>query len=131
MAAFLTDEWFATVTKLSEQLPEVPGASLVMQHVVTGVPNVKGKLQAVVVVRDGRIVEARIGKTADATCTVTWTYADAAAVLSGALSVDVAFMRGDLKLDGDYVTFLYGLRPVFASETGRAFVASVLAATEL
>src|SRR5690606_17097064 len=127
----LTDEWFATVEKLGEQLPEVPGASLVMQHVVTGAPHVKGKLQAVVVVRDGRIVEARVGKTADATCTVTWSYADAAAVLSGTVSVDVAFMRGDLKVDGDYVTFLYGLRPVFTSDAGRAFVASVRAATEL
>jgi len=130
MAAFLSDEWFGTVEKLGEQLPEVSGASLVMQHIVSGVPHVKGKLNAVVVVRDGRIVEAHVGKVADPGCTLTWTYGDAAAMLNGTVSVDVAFMRGDLKVDGDYVTFLYGLRPVFTSDAGRAFVASVRAATE-
>lgn len=129
MAAFLSDEWFATVVELAEPLPAVEGASLVMQHVVAGSPH--GKVQGVVEVRDGRIVEARAGKRPDASCTVTWNYADAVAALRGELGVDVAFMRGDVKVDGDYVTLLYGLRPVFASEAGRKFVASVLAATEL
>src|SRR5690606_30840164 len=106
MAAFLTDGWFAAVAELGDQLPEVAGASLTMQHVVTGSPH--GKVQAVLEVRDGRIVEARAGKRADAACTVTWAYADAVAALRGELAPDVAFMRGNLKVEGDYVTFLYG-----------------------
>ncbi|HEX7096118.1 MAG TPA: SCP2 sterol-binding domain-containing protein [Acidimicrobiales bacterium] len=129
MPEFLSDEWFAVVAKAADELPEVPGASLVMQHVVSGTPH--GKVHAVVEVRDGRIVEARRGKRVDAECTLTWNHADAVAALRGELPIDVAFMRGDLKVDGDYVRLLFGLRPVLTSEAGRAFVASVLAATEL
>jgi hypothetical protein len=119
MAAFLSDEWFALVREVGATLPSRPGLSLVMQHVVSGAPQAK-KLQVVVEVRDGQVVEAAIGKRADATCTVTWDYADALAALRGELDIDVAFMRGDLKVDGDYVTFLVGLRDLFQDGGAKA-----------
>jgi predicted lipid carrier protein YhbT len=112
MAAFLSDEWLAMVRDVGATLPSRPGLSLVMQHVVAGAPQAK-KLQAVVEVRDGQFVEAAVGKRADAACTLTWDYADALAALRGELDLDVAFMRGDLKVDGDYVTFLFALRELF------------------
>jgi hypothetical protein len=39
-------------------------------------------------------------------------------------------MRGDLKVEGDYSTFLLGLRPVFASEAGAKVLAAVRAQTD-
>jgi hypothetical protein len=129
VAPFLTDEWFALVRDRASTLPVVPGASLVMQHVVAGAPHAK-KLQAVVEVRDGQVVEAEVGKRADATCTLSWSYTDALAALRGDLAIDVAFMRGDLKVEGDYVTFLLGLRPLFATSAGTAFVDAVRADTD-
>jgi hypothetical protein len=128
MAAFLSDEWFEVVTEEAASLPEVPGASLVMQHVVAGSPH--GKVQAAIELRDGHVVEARPGKRADASCTVTWKFSDAQAALQGDLAIDVAFMRGDLKVEGDYTTFLFGLRPVFAAEAGAKVLAAIRARTD-
>lgn len=125
---FLADEWFTFVREQAAALPERAGASLVMQHVVSGVPEVK-KLNCVSEVRDGRLVQFEVGKRADATCTVQWTYAEALAALRGA-DLDVAFMRGNLKLDGDYRAFLLDLRPVFASAEGAAVLAAVRTATD-
>jgi hypothetical protein len=123
----LSDEWLAFVAEQASTLPERPGVSLVMQHVVSGSP--AGKVQCGVEVRDGRLVACAIGKRPDATCTVTWTYADALAALRGA-DLDVAFMRGTLKIDGDYRRFLLDLRQVFASPEGAALLAAVRNATD-
>jgi ethanolamine utilization protein EutQ (cupin superfamily) len=130
MAAFLSDEWFALVRERAESLSVVPGASLVMQHVVSGGPLGKTKVQAVVELQDGRVVEAALGKRADPACTLTWTYDDALAVLDGELPVDVAFMRGDLKVDGDYVTLMFRLRPMFTADNAEKVVEAIRAATD-
>jgi hypothetical protein len=123
----LSEEWLAFVRAQAEALPELPGVSLVMQHVVSGSP--AGKVQCGVEVLDGRLAACTIGKRADAACTVTWSYADALAALRGA-DLDVAFMRGELKVDGDYRRFLLDLRQVFASPSGAAFLAAVRDATD-
>lgn len=125
---FLSDEWFAFVVEQAAALPERAGASLVAQHVIAGVPEVK-KLTCTTEFRDGRLVQCAPGKRADATCSVQWTHTDALAALRGA-DLDVAFMRGTLKLDGDYRTFLLDLRPVFASAEGAAFLSAVRDATD-
>ena len=125
---FLDDEWCAFVAARGAALPERPGATLTMHHTISGVPEVK-KRQVLVDVVDGRIVRCEATKKAEAACTVQWAYADAYAALGGA-DLEVAFMRGDLKLDGDYRAFLLDLRPVFASPEGAALLAEVRAATE-
>jgi putative sterol carrier protein len=129
MTAFLSEPWLALVRSHGESLPAVPGTSLVMQHVVTGAP--QGKVQAVVEVRDGKVTGAELGKRNDATCTVTWTYKDASAIVRGESSLDEAFMRGDLKVEGDYTTLLFGLRPVLRSEAARQAIDAVRADTEV
>lgn len=123
----LSDEWLAFVSEQAAALPRSDGASLIMQHVVSGSPS--GKVQCWVELRDGELVDLAVGKRADATCTITWTYEDALAALRGA-DLDVAFMRGRLKLDGDYRSFMYDLRPVFASPEGQALLAAVRSVTE-
>ena len=126
---FLDDDWCAFVAEQGAALPERAGATLSMHHTVSGVPEVK-KRQVLVDVVDGRIVRCEPVKKADAACAVQWAYADACAALDGA-DLEVAFMRGDLKLDGDYRAFLFDLRPLFASAEGAAFLAAVRAATEV
>ena len=123
----LSDEWLAFVREQAEALPVRDGATLVMQHVVSGSP--AGKVQCRAELRDGQLVELELGKRADATCTITWTYDDALAALRGD-NLDVAFMRGRLKLDGDYRAFMYDLRAVFASPEGQALLAAVRDATD-
>ncbi len=123
----LSEEWLAFVREQAGALPELPGVSLVMQHVVSGSP--AGKVQCGVEVVDGRLVACAVGKRADAACTITWTYTDALAALRGA-DLDVAFMRGDLKVDGDYRRFLLDLRQVFATPSGTAFLTAVRDATD-
>lgn len=123
----LSDEWLAFVNENAAALPERPGVSLVMQHVVSGAPT--GKVQCGVEVRDGRLVACAVGKRPDATCTVTWTYPDALAALRGA-DLDVAFMRGNLKIDGDYRAFLLDLREMFRSPEGVALITAIRDATE-
>ena len=133
----LSDEWLAFVREQAEALPVRDGATLVMQHVVSGSPaggspaggSRAGKVQCRAELRDGQLVELEIGKRADATCTITWTYEDALAALRGD-NLDVAFMRGRLKLDGDYRAFMYDLRAVFASPEGQALLAAVRDATD-
>lgn len=122
----LSDEWLAFVREQAATLPRCDGATLVMQHVVSGSP--AGKVQCRAELLDGQLVELEIGKRADATCTITWTYDDALAALRGD-NLDVAFMRGRVKLDGDYRAFMYDLRAVFASPEGQAMVAAVRDAT--
>jgi putative sterol carrier protein len=129
MPAFLTEPWLALVRTHGESLPAAPGASLVMQHVVTGAP--QGKVHAVLEVSDGQVAAAELGKRADATCTVTWTYKDAGAIVRGDASVDEAFMRGDLKVEGDYTTLLFAMRPVLRSDAARHAIDAVRAGTEL
>lgn len=125
---FLGDDWLAFVLARGAELPEQPGASLVMQHVVTA--SAAGKVQLFAEVRDGRLVALGLGKRADATCTITWTYEDAVAVLRGE-SLDVAYMQGRLKIEGAYRAFLLNLRPVVTSPQAIALLEEIRAITEV
>jgi hypothetical protein len=128
MAAFLSEDWLGQLRERGGELPVVPAATLAVQHVVTGAPG--GKVHVVTDIRDGRVVDARLGRAPDAACTVTWAHRDLAAVVRGDLDLDVAYMRGDVKVDGDYAGFLLRLRPMVQGEAGEAFVASVRATTD-
>ena len=113
MAAFLTDEWFALVVDASASLPSRPGVSAALQCVVASAP--AGKLQFVVRVVDGRITEMTMGKSDQVDCTVQCPYALASSLARGEVERDVAYMRGDLKLDGAYAAYVLRLQPLFES----------------
>lgn len=128
MAGFLTDEWFLLARELTASMPACPGASAVVQHVVSGAPG--GKVAFVVEVSDGQVVALEAGKRPGATCTCTWTAADARAVLDGTLDAEVAFMQGRLKVEGDYVVWLDTLHPVRVAPGARAALAAIAAVTD-
>ena len=111
MSDFLSDDWFAELAAAGAVLPEVGGADAIVQFVVSGSPG--GKVQFSVEVASGRIVSLTPGKHADASVTITWKYADAAAIFRGELDPDAAFMSGATKVEGDYPQYLQRLRCVF------------------
>jgi predicted lipid carrier protein YhbT len=85
-----------------------------MQFVVAAAPT--GKLQFFVRVVDGRIAEMARGKSDPVDCTLQCSYALASALAQGTLDRDVAYMRGDLKIDGDYAAYVLRLYPLFDSD---------------
>jgi putative sterol carrier protein len=128
MAAFLTDEWFAALRDESASWPQREGVSAAMQFVIASSPS--GKLQFVVRVADGRITEITMGKRDDIDCTLQCSYAHAAAIARGEVDREVAYMRGDLKIDGDYVAYILRLQPLFESRELAASCQSLRERTE-
>jgi len=114
MAAFLTDEWFALVRDAAASWPSRPGVDAALQWVVAAAP--AGKTQFVVRVVDGRMTEIVMGKRDPVDCTLQCPYALAVALARGEVDRDVAYMRGDLKIDGDYVAYILRLHPLLESD---------------
>ncbi len=113
MAAFLSDEWFALVRDVGSSLPPRTGVDASLQCVVAGAP--AGKVQLVVRVVDGRVAEIASGKSESVDCTMQCSYAEACALVQGTVDREVSYMRGDLKIDGNYVVYLLRLQPLFES----------------
>ena len=119
-AAFLSEPWFERQRTLGADLPERPGASGRVQHVVTGTP--EGEVRYVITVADGRTAEVSVGGDDSADVTYTNTHADALALAIGELDPSVLFMQGRTKMAGDMGTVL-ALMPVTRSAEYRALVA--------
>ena len=126
MGDFLTDEWFEMARLALADLP-AGGPTESVQYVISGAPG--GKVQFVLRVDNGKLASLTTGKRDDVSCTVQLAAKDALKILSGSLSRDVAFMRGDLKIDGDYAAYVVRLAPWFASVPVVAALAPIAAAT--
>jgi predicted lipid carrier protein YhbT len=116
---FLSEAWFERHRVLGAELPERPGATARVQHVVTGAPD--GELRYVHVVVDGRTTGLAIGADGTADVTYTNTYADAQALARGELDPSVLFMQGRTKMAGDMGKVL-ALMPVVRSAEQRALL---------
>lgn len=119
--AFLSDAWFDIVRSLGTELPERPGATARVQHVVTGGPD--GEVRYLHAVVDGRTTELAVGSDDSADVTFTNTYADAQALARGELDPSVLFMQGRTKMAGDMGKVL-ALMPVVRSEEQRQLLAT-------
>ena len=119
-AAFLSEGWFEHLRTHGAELPERPGASGRVQHVVTGTPD--GEVRYVITVADGRAADVAVGGDDSADVTYTNTHADALALAAGELDASVLFMQGRTKMAGDMGTVL-ALMPVTRSAEYRALVA--------
>lgn len=98
MAVFLSDAWLAELDAVARTATPPPALRLVIQQVVEGDhgPDVCYAIR----IEDGRIsvVPSRV---ADADITMTQDRATAAQIARGALSAQVAFMAGRLRVGGD------------------------------
>jgi hypothetical protein len=101
----LSPEWVALHRTLLGRLPEVPGATARLQHVVSGGPD--GEVAYTLSLVDGRVVEATVGRDDEgADCTFLETRDDAVRIASGELDLHVAFMQGRVKMTGDMGRFM-------------------------
>ena len=114
---FLSEAWLELQRSLGADLPERPGASARVQHIVTGTPD--GEVRYVHTVVDGRTTELAFGADDAADVTFTHTYADAQAIARGELDARVGFMRGSTKMAGDMGKVL-ALMSVVSSDEHRA-----------
>ena len=119
---FLSDAWFELVRELGAELPERPGASARVQHVVTGTPD--GEVRYVHTVVDGRTTALAPGTDESVDVTYTNTFADAQALARGELDPRVLFMQGRTKMAGDMGKVL-ALMPVTSSDAQRELLAKV------
>ncbi len=123
MAAFLTDAWLEDLEEASADLPSSPGIGGTVRFVVTSTPI--GRVEFRIIVGDGRVVGVVPGKEGDADATVTWKYPEAVAWATGELDPDVAYMTGRCKVEGDYASYLFGLRPVLGGAAWAGLLADL------
>ncbi|HEX9467206.1 MAG TPA: SCP2 sterol-binding domain-containing protein [Acidimicrobiia bacterium] len=125
---FLTREWVDLV-RTSVVGRDVRGAahSTSVQIVVNGAPDGETTWHARV---DHEKVDAELGPAADADIVLTVTYADAVAIVQGALEPSVAFMQGRMKTAGDSGQLL-DLLAATSSSAFRDARARIAATTEV
>jgi predicted lipid carrier protein YhbT len=118
---FLSEAWLELLRSLGSELPERPGASARVQHVVTGTPD--GEVRYLHTIVDGRTTELGFDSDDTADVTFTNTYADAQALARGELDARVLFMQGRTKMAGDMGKVL-ALMPVASSEEQQRLLAT-------
>jgi putative sterol carrier protein len=127
MAKWLTQEWLDEVKKMAEDQPSRPGASAVLQYVVTGGP--EGEVKYYWVVEDGKLTGIGLGEREDAQVTMTMSYEDARRIQKNELDANSAVMQGRIKVGGD-MSKLMSLLPITASKEYKDLQARIAAATE-
>lgn len=128
MSAFLSDEWLAEAGERLAAVPAIDGVDGVVQAVITGGPH--GKVQVYVDVRSARVAEVVAGRHSQPGCTVTVSYDDAVALMSREVSVEVAFMQGRTKVEGDHRLWLLDLLPARRADAHREALAALWSGTE-
>ena len=128
MTQFLSEDWLAELAGACSALPEQAGVDGTVRFVVTSTP--LGRVEFRTVVADGRVADVVPGKSGEADATVTWKYPEAVAWIRGELDPDVAFMTGRCKVEGDYEAYVFGLRPMFGSETWAGLLTGLAGTTE-
>ena len=127
MTRWLSDEWFAQVRALADELPAQPGLTARIQQEITGGPD--GDVSCYWEVVDGRPTSAAIGTLESPDVTLTLSWSDAAAVQSGGLDPGVAFMQGRMKVVGSMEVTL-ALLPAVRQPEHRDLARRVAALTE-
>jgi hypothetical protein len=129
VVAFLSQEWLDAQASALGAVPAAPGATAVVQHVVTGAPG--GNALYFTRYDDGRVVEAGLGKTDDEPdLTVTATYEDAAKLAKADVDLSAAYMQGRVKVEGS-MPALFALLPATHTPEHHSAVAAVAADTEV
>jgi hypothetical protein len=124
----LSPEWVALHAERGGSLPERPGATARLQHVVTGAPD--GEVAFTLEYADGRLVAARHGRDDGAAdCTFLIAHKDAVAIAQGELDLHAGFMQGRVKMSGPTGPLLDVL-PCTESPEHRALLAALAADTQ-
>ncbi|HEY9556258.1 MAG TPA: SCP2 sterol-binding domain-containing protein [Acidimicrobiales bacterium] len=127
MAKYLSQEWLDLQRELAADLPERPGATAVVQYVVSGTPD--GDVSFAHRFVDGRLVGSTLGTDADADVTLLETYADSLQIAQGDLDANAAFMQGRVKVTGD-MGKLMSLMPLTQSDDYKELTGQLAERTE-
>lgn len=119
-----TQAWLDAQQAATADLPEHPGASVVIEFHVTGTD--VGEVVFTTELTDGRISSNRIGPADEAQLSMTMPAAVWAEVAAGALALDVGFMQGRIKVVGD-IGRLLSVLPVTTTDAWRTATASATA----
>lgn len=120
---YLSAEFFAEFEKRGRELAEQPGLTLVVQYVITEVPD-RANIHYYFVINDGRIDNAVLGDSGEPDFTITATFADNVRVLRGELAASEAFMSGRLRPSGDMAK-LTSMMPLVQSPGYQQLVAEM------
>ncbi len=126
MIDFLGEDWFDRLREGTHDLPVVDGASA---DVLLEVPKAPaGDVRVRLVVADGRIESTEADPTDDPPLTLRCSHDVATALARGELSVAEAFMRGQLKVDGDMAA-MHRILPLTADVAFVSLLAGLAADT--
>lgn len=128
MVAYLSEAWLASYAEAGAALPPSPGCDAIVSYEVTGTP--EGKVRWHEIIEDGVITAVAEGRHGDADVSISWKYDEALRLLRAEIDADASFMSGRTKVEGDYVRWLLGLRPMRTSEAHAHFLAGMAAITD-
>ena len=106
----LTDDWLSAVSSALADLPTAGIGRLVVQTVVNGSP--VGAAAFWAAVEEGGPVVLASGRHSEPDVSLTWPYPDFEAHWFGELSLEAAYMRGQVKVEGDHALVFDALRPI-------------------
>lgn len=106
----LTDDWLSAVSSALADLPTAGIGRLVVQTVVNGSP--VGAAAFWTAVEDDGPVALASGRHPEPDVSLTWPYPDFEAHWFGELSLEAAYMRGQVKVEGDHALVFDALRPI-------------------
>ena len=127
MTSWLSEAWFDALLSSASKLVGSESLSGTIEVVITG--GAEGDSVVHVEFVQGRLTGAGLGTAAPADATLTMSEADARAVLTGDLDINVAFMWGRLKVEGSMAPVL-DLLALAATDDARACRDQVAAGTD-
>ncbi len=127
MTSWPSAAWIDEAVSAASQLVGSESLSGSIEAVITG--GAEGDVVVHIEFAQGRLTGAGLGAASPADVTLTLSDADAGAVLSGELDLNVAFMQGRLKVDGSMALVL-DLLALAATDDARACRDQVAARTD-
>ncbi|AXK31821.1 hypothetical protein DVA86_03330 [Streptomyces armeniacus] len=97
---FLSTDYFRTVRGLGSQLPELPGADVRVQYLVTDVPG-RGEVRYALCFADGRLAEMPEGTIDDPCLRITMGYDVSVKIHRSELKPPEAAAEGHVTVSGD------------------------------
>lgn len=96
----LSGEWLGERLRLGSQLPSAPGASALLQHVVTGAPGGK-TVHFFDDIRDGVLVASELGQLPEPEVTICYDWSVELDLIRGTLDPVGGVLCGRIVVDGD------------------------------
>tara|TARA_B100001094_G_scaffold127927_1_gene124021 strand:- start:43983 stop:44369 length:387 start_codon:yes stop_codon:yes gene_type:complete len=109
LSYLLSEQWVNTFQEYASGLPTMD-ISISCQYEISGAP--QGKVRYFVIFKDGKIVKADLGKYDSPDCLVSTTQEEVISILHQRSSVTGSFMKGNLKIEGEYEKYLFGMNKV-------------------